>query len=167
MLLSPVFGYLGDRFTRKYIITFGILLWSVFTLLGSFAVVSNQHSSGLIRALVLGLIYWWLCSKIDNSKGRNWIYVLGHLYKAKPMHKMPAGLWLHTNTQPVRALSVHTPSFILWLNSVPQTANLDCPFLFAWQKFVILHLVPILAAHCTVHSELPGSLSGKETVRHI
>lgn len=42
MLLSPLFGYLGDRFTRKYIITFGILLWSMFTMFGSFAVVSSN-----------------------------------------------------------------------------------------------------------------------------
>ncbi len=40
MLLSPIFGYLGDRYTRKYIIAIGILLWSVFTLVGSFSLVS-------------------------------------------------------------------------------------------------------------------------------
>ena len=40
MLLSPIFGYLGDRYTRKYIIAFGILLWSAFTFVGSFSVVS-------------------------------------------------------------------------------------------------------------------------------
>ena len=40
MVLSPLFGYLGDRYTRKYIIFFGILLWSAFTLTGSFSVVS-------------------------------------------------------------------------------------------------------------------------------
>jgi MFS family permease len=38
MLFSPVFGYLGDRFTRKYIITGGILAWACCTLLGSFSV---------------------------------------------------------------------------------------------------------------------------------
>ncbi len=42
MLLSPIFGYLGDRYTRKYIITFGILMWSAFTLVGSFSIVSAQ-----------------------------------------------------------------------------------------------------------------------------
>jgi len=41
MLLSPLFGYLGDRYTRKYIITVGILVWSAFTLTGSFSVVSG------------------------------------------------------------------------------------------------------------------------------
>lgn len=40
MLLSPLFGYLGDRYTRKYIVTIGILIWSAFTLAGSFSVVS-------------------------------------------------------------------------------------------------------------------------------
>lgn len=40
MLCSPVFGYLGDRFIRKYIITGGILAWAGCTLLGSFSVVS-------------------------------------------------------------------------------------------------------------------------------
>lgn len=38
MLCSPVFGYLGDRFIRKYIITGGILAWAGCTLLGSFSV---------------------------------------------------------------------------------------------------------------------------------
>ena len=40
MILSPLFGYLGDRYTRKYIVTFGIIMWSAFTLAGSFSVVS-------------------------------------------------------------------------------------------------------------------------------
>jgi MFS family permease len=44
MLCSPVFGYLGDRFTRKYIITGGILAWAGCTLLGSFSVVSSSHT---------------------------------------------------------------------------------------------------------------------------
>ncbi len=41
MLLSPFFGYLGDRHSRKYIISVGISLWSLFTLAGSFSVVSG------------------------------------------------------------------------------------------------------------------------------
>ena len=43
MLFSPLFGYLGDRYHRKYIITVGILVWSAFTLTGSFAVVSLKY----------------------------------------------------------------------------------------------------------------------------
>ena len=36
MIMAPVFGYLGDRYSRKLIIAFGVTFWSVTTLLGSF-----------------------------------------------------------------------------------------------------------------------------------
>lgn len=36
MIFAPIFGYLGDRFSRKYIMAFGITLWGLTTLLGSF-----------------------------------------------------------------------------------------------------------------------------------
>ena len=36
MLFAPVFGYLGDRYSRKYLMATGVLLWSVLTFLGSF-----------------------------------------------------------------------------------------------------------------------------------
>ena len=35
-LLSPVFGYCGDRYSRKKLIALGITIWSGFTLAGSF-----------------------------------------------------------------------------------------------------------------------------------
>eukprot|EP00088_Acartia_fossae_P070919 TRINITY_DN9614_c0_g1_i12.p1 TRINITY_DN9614_c0_g1~~TRINITY_DN9614_c0_g1_i12.p1 ORF type:complete len:587 (-),score=117.68 TRINITY_DN9614_c0_g1_i12:765-2525(-) len=36
MLFAPVFGYLGDRYSRKWILGFGISFWSLSTLIGSF-----------------------------------------------------------------------------------------------------------------------------------
>ncbi|XP_062553552.1 protein spinster isoform X1 [Armigeres subalbatus] len=36
MLFAPLFGYLGDRYSRKWIMALGVLLWSTTTLLGSF-----------------------------------------------------------------------------------------------------------------------------------
>jgi MFS family permease len=36
MLLAPLFGYLGDRYPRKWLIVFGITFWSAMTLAGSF-----------------------------------------------------------------------------------------------------------------------------------
>ena len=36
MLLAPLFGYLGDRYSRKAIIIFGISFWSFMTFAGSF-----------------------------------------------------------------------------------------------------------------------------------
>jgi MFS family permease len=50
MLLSPFFGYLGDRWTRKYIIGIGIIFWSLFTLAGSFSV--NYWMLLVMRGLV-------------------------------------------------------------------------------------------------------------------
>ena len=35
MVFAPVFGYLGDRVSRKYVMAVGILLWTVFTFVGS------------------------------------------------------------------------------------------------------------------------------------
>ncbi|GIX91234.1 hypothetical protein CDAR_179562 [Caerostris darwini] len=52
MIMAPVFGYLGDRYSRKKIIAFGVLFWSITTLLGSFI---PRHLFGIfifLRALV-------------------------------------------------------------------------------------------------------------------
>ena len=39
MVFSPVFGYYGDRSSRKVLLAIGITLWSIFGCLGSFATV--------------------------------------------------------------------------------------------------------------------------------
>lgn len=36
MICAPIFGYLGDRYSRKWIMALGVFLWSTTTLLGSF-----------------------------------------------------------------------------------------------------------------------------------
>lgn len=36
MLFAPIFGYLGDRYSRKKIMAAGVFLWSLTTFLGSF-----------------------------------------------------------------------------------------------------------------------------------
>ena len=35
MMFAPIFGYLGDRYSRKYVMAVGIMIWSVMTFLGS------------------------------------------------------------------------------------------------------------------------------------
>lgn len=52
MAFSPIFGYLGDRFNRKYLMSVGILFWSCVTLAGSY--VKRDYFSLFItlRALV-------------------------------------------------------------------------------------------------------------------
>lgn len=36
MICAPLFGYLGDRYSRRYIMAFGVSLWCVTTLMGSY-----------------------------------------------------------------------------------------------------------------------------------
>lgn len=52
MLTAPVFGYLGDRYSRKYIMAGGVLFWSITTYLGS--IIPQEHKFGfyICRALV-------------------------------------------------------------------------------------------------------------------
>lgn len=52
MVCSPIFGYLGDRYTRKYIMAGGIFLWSTLTLASSFVPADNFWLFILLRALV-------------------------------------------------------------------------------------------------------------------
>ncbi|CAL4125981.1 unnamed protein product, partial [Meganyctiphanes norvegica] len=36
MVMAPLFGYLGDRFSRKYLMAVGVFFWSLTTLIGSY-----------------------------------------------------------------------------------------------------------------------------------
>jgi len=50
MLFAPVFGYLGDRHSRKWLLAIGISFWSLSTLIGSF--MHNFWLFLMFRALV-------------------------------------------------------------------------------------------------------------------
>ncbi|XP_055849862.1 protein spinster isoform X3 [Episyrphus balteatus] len=50
MICAPIFGYLGDRYSRKWIMAIGVLLWSTTTILGSF--MNNFGWFITFRALV-------------------------------------------------------------------------------------------------------------------
>ncbi|XP_034298983.2 protein spinster homolog 1 isoform X2 [Magallana gigas] len=52
MIFSPIFGYLGDRYNRKFIMGGGITLWSLLTLSGSFIGKDYFWLFLLIRGLV-------------------------------------------------------------------------------------------------------------------
>ncbi|UYV64685.1 SPNS3 [Cordylochernes scorpioides] len=52
MLTAPLFGYMGDRMSRKMIIIGGIIFWSITTLLGSFVPPNYFWLFLLLRALV-------------------------------------------------------------------------------------------------------------------
>lgn len=46
MLAGPIFGYFGDRYSRRWLMAFGVTLWSFTTLVGSFMNVSFEFSGG-------------------------------------------------------------------------------------------------------------------------
>lgn len=50
MIFAPAFGYLGDRYSRRWIMILGVALWSGTTFLGSF--MSTYNSFIFFRALV-------------------------------------------------------------------------------------------------------------------
>ena len=52
LTFAPIFGYLGDRYSRKLIIIFGITFWSATTFLGSFVNKDHAYLFFLLRALV-------------------------------------------------------------------------------------------------------------------
>ncbi|XP_072298840.1 protein spinster homolog 1 isoform X2 [Eucyclogobius newberryi] len=52
MFLAPVFGYLGDRYNRKYIMSGGIFFWSLVTLLSSYTPKERFWLLLLTRGLV-------------------------------------------------------------------------------------------------------------------
>ena len=52
MIFAPIFGYLGDRYSRKLNITFGILFWSLTTFSGSLIPAEQPLLFFAMRALV-------------------------------------------------------------------------------------------------------------------
>ncbi|KAK3609098.1 hypothetical protein CHS0354_031668 [Potamilus streckersoni] len=52
MVFSPIFGYLGDRYVRKFIMTGGILFWTVVTFAGSFVPKEYFYIFLILRGLV-------------------------------------------------------------------------------------------------------------------
>ncbi|XP_017293808.1 protein spinster homolog 1 isoform X1 [Kryptolebias marmoratus] len=52
MFLAPLFGYMGDRYNRKYIMSVGILFWSSVTLASSYTPKEHFWALLLTRGLV-------------------------------------------------------------------------------------------------------------------
>ncbi|CAG4956051.1 unnamed protein product [Colias eurytheme] len=50
MVFAPIFGYLGDRYSRRAIMVFGVALWSITTFVGSF--IPNFAAFAFFRGLV-------------------------------------------------------------------------------------------------------------------
>ncbi|KAI2804206.1 Protein spinster 3 [Blomia tropicalis] len=52
MIFAPVFGFLGDRYSRKILIVLGIIFWSGVTLLSSFVQQHHTYLFFICRSLV-------------------------------------------------------------------------------------------------------------------
>jgi len=52
MILSPLFGYMGDRYNRKFIMAVGIMFWSGVTLAGSFMRPDQFYLFLFLRGMV-------------------------------------------------------------------------------------------------------------------
>jgi len=52
MVFAPFFGYLGDRYSRKYVMAVGVMIWSVTTFLGSLVHKDQLVWFFVIRGLV-------------------------------------------------------------------------------------------------------------------
>ena len=45
MVFAPMFGYLGDRFSRRVLMAVGVLIWSIFLFAGSFIYPTEENKS--------------------------------------------------------------------------------------------------------------------------
>nr|CDS16029.1 protein spinster [Echinococcus granulosus] len=89
MFLSPVFGYLGDRWKRKYLLVIGLFIWSMVSLASSF-VPSSNFGLFLILRCIVGVgeaSYSTLAPTIltDLFTGNSRTSVLGFFYFAVPV----------------------------------------------------------------------------------
>jgi len=55
MVFAPIFGYLGDRYSRKHIMALGIATWVAATLIGSFMPVKWLNQMLLEKDLILNV----------------------------------------------------------------------------------------------------------------
>ncbi|XP_046943122.1 protein spinster homolog 1 isoform X3 [Lynx rufus] len=72
MVLAPVFGYLGDRYNRKYLMCGGIAFWSLVTLGSSFI---PRETSGVGCLVCSTLPSRWAGSKVKDMAG-DWHWAL-------------------------------------------------------------------------------------------
>lgn len=98
---SPLFGYLGDRFARKWLIAFGILFWSIGTTMTGFAVglgalLAYRVLVGLGEASYATLAPAWLSDLFPPARRNNALTIfyvaipvgsaLGYLAGAASLH---------------------------------------------------------------------------------
>ena len=56
MVFSPLFGFLGDRYVRKYLMAFGITFWAGITFAGSF-IQSDVSEHILVTDFFVSMVF--------------------------------------------------------------------------------------------------------------
>ncbi|KAG8272652.1 Protein spinster 3 [Homalodisca vitripennis] len=86
MIFAPLFGYLGDRHSRRAIMAAGVFLWSITTLLGSFMKKLSNFTYPLrsVRIFWVGEVGVGAASCLRPMQ-KNWILriSLSHVYTEK------------------------------------------------------------------------------------
>ncbi|XP_050506344.1 protein spinster isoform X2 [Diabrotica virgifera virgifera] len=138
MLFAPLFGYLGDRYNRRYIMAFGVFMWSVTTLCGSFMTnfywfvwfralvgigeasystiaptIISDYFVGDVRSKMLAIFYF----AIPVGSG------LGYIVGAKTAELMDQWQWALRVTPPLGFVAVVLVIFIL---SDPERGQSEC-----------------------------------------
>ena len=67
MVFAPVFGYLGDRYNRKVIMSAGVFLWCLTTFVGSFMEVINLNLTCFYNNFIEFKILIFCFSLTDGS----------------------------------------------------------------------------------------------------
>ena len=80
MVMCPIFGYLGDRYSRKLVMSFGVLFWAFMTFLCSF-VPDDVSINGflwkfnhLISWIRWGRVVLWPSIAKDVEKYCSWVH---------------------------------------------------------------------------------------------
>lgn len=91
MVAAPIFGYLGDRFNRKVILSCGIFFWSIVTLSSSFISKEVQHRIHSLTETVEQSLQcysirplpslWYSLHRQANYSGMVWICLMLRLVK--------------------------------------------------------------------------------------
>ena len=160
---SPFFGYLGDRYSRKWLIAFGIFFWSLGTTLTAFStglavLLGYRVLVGLGEASYATLAPAWLSDQFPPGKRNNALTIF---YVAIPVGSaigfLTGGWVLHHVNEPGLLLSLKT--FCNHLGGAVQGGDWRPAFLLAGVPGLLLALFLLLLKEPTRGEHDPDAAS--------
>jgi MFS family permease len=153
-IASPIVGWMGDRFSRRKILAFGVGLWSVATVGTAFA--ANFHQMFLARALLgvgeasYGVVAPALLSDLFPLRMRG--KVMGLFYLALPIG---TAVGYATGGLVQTYATAHADAIRAWLAGVGLGAI--APYVVAWRAaFWVVGLPGLILAACGLLIRDPG-----------